>query len=84
MVGRRREEYPNSKPINYDIDSNDRLEAAQRYYTKRLQGLWDTPYNKRLIICSLTSLELRRLHADIILCFKIVHKLIDLVFTDFF
>ena len=69
-------------PCNlYDID---RLEKVQRYYTKRLYGLWNTPYSQRLIICSLTSLELRRLHADIILCFKIVHNLIDLAFNDFF
>jgi len=41
-------------------------------------------YQDRLVVCGLPSLELRRLRADIILCFKIVHKLIALNFEDFF
>ena len=65
----------------YDID---RIENVQRYYTKRLKGLWDISYRERLVICSLTSLELRRLRADLILCYKIIHKLVDLNFDDFF
>jgi len=35
-------------------------------------------------VCSLRSLELRRLLNDLILCFKIVHKLISLSFSDLF
>ena len=34
--------------------------------------------------CYLPSLELRRLWSDLVLCFKIVHKLIDIDFTEFF
>ena len=34
--------------------------------------------------CELPSLELRRLRTDLILCFKIIHKLIALNFSDFF
>ena len=62
----------------------DRLEDVQRYFTKRLDGLWDLSYENRLIVCSLRSLELRRLLNDLILCFKIVHKLISLSFSDLF
>ena len=62
----------------------DRLEKIQRYFTKRLQGLWDIPYCNRLQICCLPSLEQRRLYSDLILCFKIVHKLIALDFDNFF
>jgi len=62
----------------------DRLENVQRYFTKRLHSLWNIPYSKRLVICSLTSLELRRLPADVILCYKIVNSLISLIFADFF
>ena len=62
----------------------DRLENVQRCFTKRLDGLWDLSYENRLIVCSLRSLELRRLLNDLILCFKIVHKLISLSFSDLF
>jgi hypothetical protein len=62
----------------------DRIEDVQRFFTKRLVGLWHCSYENRLIACSLSSLELRRLHNDLILCYKIVHKLICLNFSDFF
>ncbi len=62
----------------------DRLEDVQRYFTKRLDGLWYLNYENRLIACSLRSLELRRLLNDLILCFKIVHNLIGLTFSEFF
>jgi hypothetical protein len=68
----------------YKLSDIDRLERVQRFYTKRLTGLWNISYSDRLLLCALTSLELRRLLADIILCFKIVHKFIDISFTEFF
>jgi len=64
-----------------DIDI-DRLERVQRHYTKRLEGFWNVNYADRLRICSLISLERRRLLSDLLLCFKIVHNHIDLVFSD--
>jgi len=70
--------YPNKL---HDID---RIESVQRYYTKRLTGLWDVSYVKRLLHCGLTSLELRRLLFDIVLCYKIVHNLIGISFSEFF
>ncbi len=62
----------------------NKVESVQRFFTKRLAGLWDIAYSERLKLCELTTLELRRLHFDIILCFRIVHKLTCLNFTDFF
>ena len=62
----------------------DRLEKVQKRFTKRLSGLREMPYNQRLIACGLVSLDLRRLRTDIILFFKIVKSLIDLIFDDFF
>ena len=62
----------------------DNLESVQRYYTKRLEGLWEKSYSERLVICNLVSLEQRRLISDLLLCFKIVNNLIDLKFSDFF
>ena len=66
------------------LEDIDRVEKIQRSFTKRLYGLQKLSYRDRLVACSLPSLELRRLRADIVLCFKIVHKLIALDFDDFF
>src|SRR5258708_36567156 len=54
------------------------------FFTKRLEGLWNVSYRERLVICGLVTLELRRIWTDLILCFKIVHKLIDIPFDDYF
>ena len=62
----------------------DRIENVQRSFTKKLDGLIDLPYPQRLIACNLPSLELRRVWADLVLCFKIVHNQIALSFGDFF
>ena len=56
----------------------------QRRFTKRLRGMILLSYNDRLIRLDLTTLELRRLHNDLIMCYKIVFGLIDLKFADFF
>ena len=59
----------------YDIDL---LESVQRYFTKRLFGLWDVPYETRLARCGLCSLELRRLRTDVSLCYQIINGLVAL------
>ena len=41
-------------------------------------GYKDLSYNERLIKANLRSLELSRLHADMILCYKILHDLVDI------
>ena len=41
-------------------------------------------YPNRLVACNLESLELRRLKRDLLLVFKIRHKLVKLHFGDFF
>jgi len=41
-------------------------------------------YNERLQYLGLSSLELRRLHLDMIYCNKIVFGVVDLKFSDFF
>ena len=40
--------------------------------------------NQRLKRLNLLSLELRRLHADLVMCYKIVFGLVKLSFTNFF
>lgn len=48
------------------------IESVQRLFTRRLPGL-ETSYSERLRALNLPSLELRRLWADLLLCFKILN-----------
>ena len=52
------------------------LESVQRLFSRRIWGLEKLPYNARLKLLKIPSLELRRLRADLLLCFKIIHGLI--------
>jgi len=54
------------------------IENVQRRFTKRLHGLKSFTYQERLIRLSISSLELRRLHADLILTYKILFGHVDL------
>ena len=49
------------------------LESVQRSYTKRIPGLQYMSYNARLNFLNLTSLELRRLHIDLLFCYKLLN-----------
>ena len=49
------------------------IESVQRLFTRRLTGLKDVSYEARLAVLKLPTLELRRLRADLLLCFKIIH-----------
>ena len=51
---------------------------------KKAYGLKGFDYQERLFILNLESLEVRRLHFDLAMYFKIIHKLVDLNFDDFF
>ena len=63
---------------------NDSIESVQRAFTRRLPGFVKLTYCERLQKLKLQSLEHRRLIHDLVLCFKIVHGLSALQFTDFF
>jgi len=62
----------------------DALERVQRRFTKRLRGINLLSYCDGLTKLELNTLELRRLHNDLFMCYKIVFGLIDVNFTDFF
>ena len=64
-----------------DIDS---LEIVQRYVTKRLPDLWETPYEQRLRIIGLLTLEHRRIMLDLYLCYNIMHSLECIKASDYF
>ena len=48
------------------------IESVQRRATKMVSGLHDTPYQKRLKLLNLPSLDYRRSRGDMIQCFKIM------------
>ena len=52
------------------------VESVQRVFTKKLPGFKNKPYFERIRILNLPTLELRRLHSDLILCYKILHGLV--------
>ena len=62
----------------------DYIEKVQRQFTKRLPGLKSMSYTDRPKFLGLTRLELRRLHLDLIFCYKIVFGMVAINFSDIF
>ena len=60
------------------------IESVQRFFTRRIIGLKDTPYKERNAILNLDSLELRRLRADLVMAYKIIFGLVDVDCGKFF
>ena len=61
----------------------NQLESVQRRFTKRLPGFQTLPYDERCALLGLDRLELRRLRADLILCYEIIRGLVLLSPTVF-
>ena len=55
-----------------------------RRFTKRLHGLRNLSYCDRLTKLGLCTLEQRRLHLDLLYCYKIVFGLVNVNFDNFF
>jgi len=68
----------------YQLDDIAKIESVQRRFTKRLPGLSNASYSDRLSILGLRSLQLRRLHQDLIYTYKIIFGLVDLDCPKFF
>jgi len=51
---------------------------------QKIAGLSSLPYHQRLITLNLSSLEQRRIIADLVLCYKIVYNLVDVDFYMLF
>ena len=62
----------------YKIGEIQTLEKVQKAFTKKLKGYEMLPYGERLRMEGLKSLELLRIYADLILCYKILHNLVAL------
>ena len=60
------------------------IEHVQRNFTKRLHGFKNKPYNDRLKICGLESLEYLRVQRpnDLIFLYKILNGLVLVNFDD--
>jgi len=63
-----------------------KIEEVQRFFCKRLQGLWSHPYRSRLVQLGLDSLYCRRVKADLLVCNKILHNRVHVYLNcdDFF
>ena len=59
----------------WQIGLIDATEKVQRYFTRRL--IWPTvlPYNERLAVLDLETLQLRRLKFDMYYCYKVLNNL---------
>ena len=57
----------------YFSKDKDILEKVQRRATRMISSLKGVPYDERLRILNLTTLDVRRVRGDLIQVFKIVH-----------
>ena len=71
-------EYASSMWSPYTRTEVDKLESAQRAFTKRIPGQQFKSYGDRLAALGLESLELRRLRLDLLLTYKILFNLVDI------
>ena len=62
----------------------DHIEKIQRRATKLVSGIGSKPYDERLKICKLTTLEERRLRGDLLECYKIINNFTNVEKCDFF
>jgi hypothetical protein len=80
-------EYNSSVWSPFLIKDIDCVESVQRYFTRRVFkrcGFPDSPFIERLARLQLPLLELRRIHKDLIMCYKIVHGNIVANVAEFF
>ena len=54
----------------------NQLESVQLRFTKRLPGLRSLTYDERCARLGINRLEMRRLHADLTLYYKIIYGLV--------
>jgi len=62
----------------------NQLESVQRRFNKRLPGFNSFSFDERCTRLGINRLELRRLHADLILCYKIIHGYVSLSPDSYF
>jgi hypothetical protein len=65
------------------ISDVKRIESVQRRFTKSINYLHTSSYPERLINLCVDSLQCRRVKADLIFCYKLLHGQIDVQTDDF-
>ena len=67
----------------YTKDIN-KIESVQRSFTKAIGKLHFRSYKERLLSLNVDSLQYRRLKADLLMCYKILHGLVDIDASSIF
>ncbi len=62
----------------------NRIEQVQRRFTKRLPNLQNISYENRLRFLKMSSLQLRRLHLDLVFLYKMQHGLLNINTEKYF
>jgi len=62
----------------------NRIEKVQRFFAKRIAGLWSLCYDDRLTVLNLHSLEYRLIFNDLVLCYKILNGKVDTQLSSVF
>jgi len=68
----------------YQLEDIAKIKSVQLRFTERLSGSSNDDYSSRLATLALESLELRRLHQDLMYTYKIIFGLVDLDCFRFF
>ena len=56
----------------------NKIESCQRWFTKRIKGLYGLDYQQRLAFLGLESLQVRRIKYDLIMCYNILNGKVSL------
>ena len=67
----------------YTVADINRVESAQRSFTKHIFYLRDSTYKERLVNLGIDSLQCRRVKSDLLLCYKLLHGLTNVKSDDF-
>jgi len=62
----------------------EKYHKLKRSFTKRLPGLKNFIYRDQLAVTNLETLGSRQLHADLVMCYKIIFSLTNVDFGTFF
>jgi len=68
---------------NTIVDNISRIQSVQRMFTKKLPTFSNLSFSEPLLKADMISLELRHVHADLIVYFKIIQGLLNINMTDF-
>ena len=66
----------------YTLTDTSKIESVQRSFTKRLPGLSNLPYTKRIEVIGIDSLQIGQLRYDLVFVYKMLLGLIDLKFRN--